>query len=350
MPNRITKNFGQYRDGAAAELHTLRNTNGLEVSVVPYGATIQKIMSPDRNGEFSDIVLGFDSIEGYIGSDAYIGSVVGRYGNRIANGKFSLGGVEYTLAQNDGSNSLHGGLKGFDKAIWGVDRIDSARSITLSHISPNSDEGFPGEVEVSVVYTLTDENELRIEYRGVTDKATPLNLTNHAYFNLAGHGSGDILGHVVEIDASEITPVNDSLIPTGELQSVAGTPFDLRRATVIGDRIDANDEQIRRAGGYDHNWVLDGEGAGPVLAARVFEPGSGRILEVLTEEPGLQFYTGNFLDGKLTGKNSVVYRRRAGFCMETQHFPDSPNQPGFPSTILRPGEVYQSTTIYRFSS
>lgn len=332
------------------ELQTLRNENGIEVSVIPYGATIQKITVPDRHGNFDDIVLGFDSIEGYVEANAYVGSVVGRYGNRIANARFVLDGEEYTLAQNDRTNALHGGVAGFDKAVWSVDRTDADQSIALSHVSPDGDEGFPGEVRVSVVYTLTDEDELRIDYRGVTDKATPLNLTNHAYFNLAGHGAGDILGHIVEIEAGAFTPVNDLLIPTGEIRSLEGTPFDFRRAMRVGDRIDANDEQIRVAAGYDHNWVLDREGPGEIFAARVYEPGSGRIMEVLTEEPGLQFYTGNFLDGSFTGKDAAVYGHRAGFCMETQHFPDSPNQPNFPSTILRPGEVYRSTTTFRFSS
>lgn len=345
-----TRDFGRCQNGATAKLHTLRNERGAELAVIPYGATIQKLRVPDRNGNYSDIVLGFDSIDGYLGSNAYFGSVIGRYANRIANGSFDLDGKEHLLGQNDGSSCLHGGFKGFDQTIWNVDRIEDATSITLSHLSPDHEEGFPGEISVSVIYTLTDANELRIDYRAVTDKATPLNLTNHMYFNLAGHDDGDILGHVVMIGAAAYTPVGDSLIPTGEIRSVEGTPFDFQRATAVGERIDTDDNQIRAAGGYDHNWVLDRKQTGLVLAARVFEPGSGRIMEVLTEEPGMQFYTGNFLDGSHVGKSGAVYGRRSGFCMETQHFPDSPNQPGFPPTILRPGEIYRTTTIYRFSS
>lgn len=330
-------------------LYTLRNSIGMEARVTPYGATIQKLTTPDREGKFEDIVLGFDTVEEYMQGSPYFGAVVGRYGNRIANARFELDGEEYTLANNNGRNSLHGGVKGFDKVQWTVDHVDS-RSIALSYISADGEEGFPGQVSAELIYTLTDDNELRIDYRATTDKATPLNLTNHSYFNLAGHDSGDILGHVVEINADAFTPVDDTLIPLGEIRAVDGTPFDFRNATAIGERVDGEDEQLGFGGGYDHNWVLNRDGDGLSMAARVSDPGSGRVMEVHTTEPGLQFYVGNFLDGSNVGKGGAVYGHRTGFCMETQHYPDSPNQVNFPSTILRPGDVYETTTVYRFSA
>ena len=333
----------------AAELHALTNASGMEVTVTNYGATVQKLIAPDRNGNRADVVLGFDTIDGYLAPHPYFGATVGRYGNRIARGKFKLDGEEYTLAINNLENSLHGGLKGYDKVIWTMDPDEGGQSITLSYVSPDGEEGFPGEVSVTVIYTLTDENELRIDYHGTTDKATPLNLTNHSYFNLAGQGNGDILGHELEIIADAFTPVDNTLIPIGEFRPVDGTPFDFRNATAIGARISEDDEQIQLAGGYDHNWVLNRRGPGLQLAARVYEPGSGRVMEVYTEEPGLQFYAGYFIGGSV-GKGGAVYEERTGFCLETQHFPDSPNQPNFPSTILQPGETYTTTTIYRFSA
>lgn len=330
---------------------TLTNANGMQGSISTYGAILQSLTAPDRNGTFADIVLGFDSIDGYVGVPHYFGAIVGRYGNRIAKGKFTLDGKDYALAVNNGTNHLHGGLNGFDKVVWSAGPVnDAGDAVTLSYVSPDGEEGYPGEVTLSVTYTLNDNNSLQIDYEGKTTAATPLNVTNHSYFNLAGPGSGDILGHVVEIAADRFTPVDSSLIPTGELKPVDGTSFDFRHPTTIGARINNAEEQIRFGFGYDHNWVLNRVGESLQLAARVYEPGTGRVMEVLTTEPGLQFYSGNFLDCKNPGKGGAVYRHRNAFCMETQHFPDSPNQAGFPSTILRPGDTYKTTTVYRFSA
>jgi aldose 1-epimerase len=275
---------------------------------------------------------------------------VGRYANRIAQGKFTLNGTEYNLAQNNGPNHLHGGLKSFDKAVWQVEEAQEGEtaSLNLSYLSRDGEEGYPGNLAVEVVYAITSQNELKIDYRATTDQATVLNLTNHSYFNLAGPGAGDILNHEVMLNADRFTPINKSLIPTGELRPVAGTPLDFTQPAAIGARIEENDEQIQQAGGYDHNFVLNAAGDLAEVAARVYEPDSGRVLELYTTQPGVQFYTGNFLDGSLTGKGGHVYHRRSGFCLETQHFPDSPNRPDFPSTVLRPGETYRQTTIYKF--
>jgi len=347
------KPFGKTNEGEAVSLYTLTNKNGMEVQITNYGGIIVSLTAPDRAGKFADVVLGFDNLEGYLKGHPFFGCITGRYANRIAGGSFTLDGKTYTLAKNNGENHLHGGLKGFDKAVWKAEPADSrdGAALKLSYLSKDGEEGYPGNLKVTVTYTLARErNELRIEYRATTDKATPINLTNHTYFNLAGQGEGDILGHVLHINADRFTPVNDKLIPTGELRSLDGSPLDFRKPTAIGARIDARYEQLGFGRGYDHNYVLNGKPGELALAARAEEPKSGRILEVLTTEPGMQLYTGNFLDGSLTGKGGKVYQRRFGFCLETQHFPDSPNQAKFPSTILRPGQEYRSTTVFRFSA
>lgn len=342
--------FGKTRDGQAVDLYTLTNALGMEVRAMTYGGIIVSIKVPDRTGKADDVALGFDSLEGYLAGHPYFGALIGRYGNRIGQARFSLDGVEYKLAVNNGPNGLHGGLKGFDKVVWQAESFDKKDSVgvVFSYTSADGEEGYPGNLKVQVTYTLTDKNELIFDYHATTDKATPVNLTNHTYFNLAGAGRRDVLGHDMMINADSITPVDATLIPTGEIRSIAGTPFDFRQATPIGQRIEADDEQIKFGGGYDHNFVLNRKGDGLSLAARVREASTGRVLEAYTTEPGVQFYTGNFLDGTKTGKGGQVYKRRFGFCLETQHFPDSPNKPGFPSTILRPGKVYASRTMYKF--
>lgn len=343
--------FGVTPDGQQVSLFTISNANGMEARVINLGGIIVSLTAPDREGNLEDVVLGFDSLDGYLAEHPYFGAIIGRYGNRIANGQFTVDGESYQLPVNNGPNSLHGGLRGFDKVVWDAEPFENDRGqgLILTYTSPDGEEGYPGNLQVRVTYTLTDENELIFDYHAVTDKATPVNLTQHSYFNLAGDGSGSILDHEVMLNASRLTVADTTLIPTGELRSVEGTPFDFRQPHRIGERIAADDEQLRFAGGYDHNFVIErAAGDSLVLAARVYEPTSGRVMEVLTTEPGVQFYTGNFLDGTLTGKNGVVYDTRTGFCLETQHFPDSPNQPSFPNTILRPGEEYRSTTVYRF--
>jgi aldose 1-epimerase len=344
-------------DGRAFDLHTLTNRNGMKVAITNYGGIVVSILVPDRHGKMADVVLGFDNPGVYPGNNdpLYFGALIGRYANRIAKARFTLDGVEYKLAQNDGDNSLHGGLKGFDKQVWKVRELSGKYpALELTYLSKDGEEGYPGDVSVKVVYTLTDSAELRIDYTATTDKDTVLCLTNHSYFNLAGQGNGDILKHVMMIDADRFTPVDATLIPTGELRKVEGTPFDFRKPTAIGMRIDQADEQLKPGGGYDHNFVLNRRGDGLTLAARVTEPESGRVLEVLTTEPGIQFYSGNFLagtiDGAIHGKGGKVYGHRSAFCLETQHFPDSPNKPGFPSTGLKPGQTYVQTTIYKFST
>lgn len=336
-------------DGQSVDLYTLTNRNQVEAAITNYGGIVVLLKTPDRQGKLADIVLGFDSLDGYLKGHPYFGAIIGRYGNRIAKGKFTLGGTEYKLAANNGENHLHGGTKGFDKVVWKA-RQAGPNQLELSYTSKDGEEGYPGNLAVRVTYTLTDTNELKIDYSGSTDKETVVNLTNHSYFNLAGAGEGDILGHEVLIRASRFTPVDAGLIPSGELKPVKGTPFDFVYTRTIGERIGTNDQQLILGKGYDHNYVLESRGGALALAARVREPASGRIMEVLTTEPGLQFYTGNFLDGSITGKGGKVYRQRYGFCMETQHFPDSPNKPEFPSVVLTPGKTYQSTTVYRFSA
>jgi len=340
-------------------LYTLKNAHGMELRVIDYGGIILSLKVPDRTGRVADVVLGFDSLGDYERESPYFGAIIGRYGNRIAGGRFTLDGQTYTLARNNGVNHLHGGVRGFDKVVWAATRFERGDStgLVFRYTSPDGEEGYPGTLRAQVTYTLTESNELIFDYEATTDRATPVNLTQHSYFNLASDGTGDILGHVVVLNADRFTPVDSTLIPTGELRSVQGTPFDFRTPMAIGARVGQNDEQLRYGRGYDHNFVLNKGGKGgtkttagdPTLAARVYEPRSGRVMEILTTEPGLQFYSGNFLDGTLRGKHGVVYRHRAGFAMETQHFPDSPNEPAFPSTTLRPGQTYRSRTIYRFS-
>ena len=338
--------WGMTPDGKTVELYTLKNNKGAEARIMNYGGVLVSLKVPDRTGAFGDVVAGLDSFQDYLKPPPYFGAIIGRYGNRIGNARFTLNGVEYKLAKNDGQNSLHGGMRGFDKRLWQANPL-SPESLELKYRSADGEEGYPGNLDVTVKYTLTDANELRIDYSAMTDKETVLNLTNHSYFNLAGEG--DILAHEVTINADRFTPIDKGLIPTGELKDVTGTPFDFRTATPIGKRIEQKDQQLIFAGGYDHNWVLNRTGDGLETVAKVTDPKSGRVMEVLTTQPGLQFYTGNFLDGTLKGKGRT-YTRRSAFCMETQHFPDSPNKPSFPSTVLKPGSTYQSTTVYRFST
>jgi aldose 1-epimerase len=341
--------FGLAPDGQPVEVFTLANATGMEVRVMSYGATILSIRVPDAQGAMGDVVLGFDSLAGYVRSSPYFGAVVGRYGNRIAKGRFMLDGKEYTLAVNNGPNALHGGLRGFDKAVWTAEPKPSDRGVGLMFalVSPDGDEGYPGRVTARVTYTVMSAgNVIVIDYEASTDQATPLNLTSHSYFNLAG--KGDILDHLLTIDADRMTPVDATLIPTGEITPVQGTPFDFRRPAAIGARIDARDQQIAHGRGYDHNFVINRSAPGLVHVARVTEETSGRTLDVSSTEPGVQFYSGNFLDGTITGKGGTTYKHRSGFCLETQHYPDSPNHPNFPSTILRPGSDYRSQTVFAF--
>ena len=340
--------FGKTPDGQAVEVFTLKNASGMEVKAIGYGGIITSLRVPDRNGKLDDVVLGFDRLDDYLKDHPFFGAIIGRFGNRIARGQFTLDGQTYKLATNNGPNHLHGGNKGFDKVVWAVEPVPGQNALRFSRTSPDGEEGYPGNLRVQVTYTLTEKNELQVDYLATTDKATPVNLTQHSYFNLAGQASGDILGHQLMLNADRYTPVSDTLIPTGELAPVAGTPFDFRQATAIGARINNEHPQIKNGQGYDHNWVLNRKGPGLQLAARVVEPTTGRTLEVATTEPGIQFYSGNFLDGKLTGKGGAVYKHRTGFCLETQHFPDSPNQPTFPSTILKPGQEYRSRTVFTF--
>lgn len=341
--------WGRTSAGQQVELYTLRNSKGMEVAITTYGARLVSIKVPDRTGKLDDVVLGFDNLDSYlkVPPDPFFGATVGRYANRIAGGRFTLEGVTYTLAKNNGPNSLHGGRVGFDKKLWTATPHND--SVLMTYFSPNGEEGYPGNLAVSVTFTLTDNNELRVQYSGTTDKDTVINLTNHSYFNLAGQGQGDVLGHILRIDADRFTPVDATLIPTGELKPVEGTPFDFRNPTRIGEHIDAKDEQIARGGGYDHNFVLNKAGSGLQLAARVVEPKTGRVLEVLTTEPGVQLYTANGLNEPQKGPGGTTYGKRSAFCLETQHFPDSPNHPAFPTTTLKVGETFRSQTVYRFS-
>ncbi len=334
-------------------LYTLKNKNGVTVTVTNYGAIITSIVVPDRDGNMGDVALGYDTVEGYINAvdKPYFGAVVGRYGNRIAAGKFTIDGEQYELAVNNGKNHLHGGVVGFDKVVWDAKPIGED-VIELSYTAKDMEEGYPGNVEVRVAYTLTDDDELRVDYHATTDRKTHLNVTQHTYFNLKGEGEGTILDHQLMINAEQFTPVDDGLIPTGELRDVTSTPFDFTSAKPIGRDIGAANQQLEFGGGFDHNWVLnkDGDKAAMTLAARLSEPTTGRVVEVHTTEPGVQFYSGNFLDGRLQGKSGKPYVHRGGLCLETQHYPDSPNQPNFPSTLLKPGKAYKSTTVFRFST
>jgi aldose 1-epimerase len=346
--------WGKTKTGQAVELYTLKNAKGAEATITTFGARVVTLRMPDRAGKFDDIVLGFDNLDGYLQTPPppYFGATIGRYGNRIARGKFKLDGKTYKLAANNGANHLHGGNIGFDKSVWTAKPGTGASvaSVAMTYLSKDGEEGYPGNLTATVTYTLTDDNELQIVYSATTDQDTVVNLTNHSYFNLAGQGEGDILGHVVMINADRFTPVDQGLIPTGELEKVDGTPFDFRQPTPIGDRIDAKDPQIALGMGYDQNFVLNRSGSSLELAARVTEPKTGRVMEVLTTEPGMQFYTSNFLDGTLKGVGGKTYPRRSAFCMETQHFPDSPNHTNFPSTTLKAGGTYHSETVYRFSA
>ncbi len=345
--------YGTTADGVAVNEYTLTNANGMEVKIITYGGIISSIKVPDRNGNMANVALGFDNLQDYETKNPYFGCITGRYANRIAEGKFSIEGEEYTLATNNGPNSLHGGLKGFDKVVWAAAEfeITDGVALELTYLSPDGEEGYPGNLDVKVVYTLTDENEIRMDYTATTDKPTVVNLTNHSYFNLAGEGAGHIYDHILMIDADQYTPVDDTLIPTGELEAVAGTPFDFHMPKAIGPGQRSNHPQIVIGRGYDHNWALNRpspDDKSLIVAARLYEPDSGRILEVWTTEPGIQFYAGNFLDGTLYGPSGHSYRQSDALALETQHYPDSPNQPEFPSTLLAPGETYETTTIYKF--
>ena len=340
--------------GKPVEMATLKNKNGMEVQAITYGGIITSLKVPDRAGKLADVVLGFDQSDQYFAEPTppFFGAIVGRYGNRIANGEFTIDGKKYPLAKNNGPNHLHGGNKGFDKVLWtlATKETPAGSAAVFTRTSPDGEEGYPGNLVARVTYTLTEKNELIVDYHATTDKPTVVNLTQHSYFNLAGEGSGTILDHELMLNADRYTPVNDTLIPTGELAPVAGTPFDFRKATAIGARIDQDNPQLKNGKGYDHNWVLNRKGTGLELAARLTDPKSGRTLEIRTTEPGVQFYTGNFLDGTIKGKNGHVYGLRTGLCLETQHFPDSPNQKKFPSTELRPGKTYDSKTVFAFSA
>jgi len=342
--------FGKTPDGTPVEIYTLREAGGIEARICTYGGILVSLKAPDRSGHLDDVVLGFDHLDGYLALNPYFGALVGRYGNRIAKAAFTLDGVTYSLAANNGPNALHGGVKGFDKAVWQVTRTHaaSAPALEVNYLSQDGEEGYPGNLRVKAVYSLTADLGLRLDFAATTDKTTIVNLTQHTYFNLAG--KGNVLGHQVQIDADRFTPVDSALIPTGELRPVAGTPLDFRRPTAIGARIEQDDEQLQRGHGYDHNFVLNHSKGNLDVIARVNEPGTGRVLEVLTTEPGVQFYTGNHLDGTIKGKSGQVYHKRAGFCLEAQHFPDSPNHPQFPTVTLHAGAVYRNTIVFRFPS
>ena len=349
----ITKqSFGKTTDGESVDLYTLKNRNGMEAKITNYGGIVVSLTAPDRNKKYADVVLGFNDLDSYLKGHPYFGAIIGRYGNRIAKGRFTLNGVEYKLAVNNGENHLHGGIKGFDKVVWTAKEMKTKAGavLSLTYLSKDGEEGYPGNLTVKVNYTLTNRDELRIDYFAQTDKDTVTNLTHHSYFNLAGEGNGDILNHQLVINANQFTPTDAGSIPTGELRNVQGTPFSFLTSTAIGARIDQDDQQLKFGGGYDHNWVVNGKSGSLRQAATAYEPTSGRVMEVWTTEPGVQFYTGNFLDGTLTGKSGKPYPKRSGFCLETQHFPDSPNKPAFPTTTLKPGKPYRSTTIYRFSA
>jgi aldose 1-epimerase len=351
-----TRSFGKLPDGRIARLFTLTSASGFQAEISDFGGTVVRLFAPDRTGRLVDVVLGFDSVERYPAESPHFGAIIGRVGNRIAGGKFSLGAKIYSLATNNSPDGipchLHGGNVGFDKILWAAElaTVAGQPALRLRYTSADGEEGYPGELSTEVTYSLTPEQGLRIDYKATTDQSTPVNLTNHSYFNLAGAGQGDVLDHEITLRASHFTPVHPGLIPTGDRAPAAGTPFDFTSTHRIGARIGADHEQLRLGSGYDHNWVLDSTDGQLALAATVYEPASGRVLEVLTTEPGIQFYTGNFLTGRLTGKSGATYAHRGGLCLETQHFPDSVNQPSFPSTLLHPGQTYRSTTVYRFSS
>ena len=344
--------FGKTVDGTSVDLYTLSNNQGMTAKITNYGATVVSLVVPDRDGNPGDVTLGYDSPQEYFSGPCYFGCIAGRYANRIAGGRFSIADQEYVLAQNDDQNHLHGGNRGFDKVVWQANEVvnGDGPGLKLTYLSPDGEEGYPGNLSATVVYTVTAKDQLRIHFSAETDKPTIVNLTHHSYFNLAGAGVGDILDHELMINAERYCPVDATLIPTGELASVRGTPLDFTQTRVIGDRIDQADEQLQIAKGYDHNWVLNKDSEQPCLAARAFERKSGRILEVYTTQPGIQFYSGNFMEDGIAGKAGKIYNHRGGFCLETQHFPDSPNWPDFPSTELKPGSTYEHTTIYQFAA
>lgn len=350
----IEKNiFGKLEDGSTVYLITLKNKNGMKADIISYGATVVSLTSPDKNNKYEDIVLGYDNLDGYIKDNAYFGSIVGRYGNRIAKGQFTLGGQKYQLTINNNENHLHGGKIGFNKKNWelvNTNENENDASSTFKYLSQDGEEGYPGNLELLVTYTLTNNNELKIDYIAKTDKITILNPTHHSYFNLTGNPNNTILDHEVMINANEFTPVNASLIPTGKLESVENTPLDFRKPKNIGNDINSDYAQIKLGLGYDHNFVINRTNNDVIKIAEVYEPTTGRFMEVFSDQPGVQFYTGNFLNGSAIGKNGIKYNYRTGFCLEAQHFPDSPNQPKFPSVTLKPEEVYKQTTIYKFSS
>lgn len=346
--------FGSLPDGRLVDLYTLTNNNGLIVKITNYGGIITELQVPDKHGQLADVALGFDSLAGYLKEHPYFGAIIGRYGNRIANGQFTINNKTYKLATNNGPNHLHGGLVGFDKKLWqaAVGPPETAE-LTLTLESEDGEEGYPGRLNIEVIYSLNNQNELTIQYTAqVKDKATPINLTNHTYFNLSGNPAKKVLDHEIQLIADYLIPVDQTLIPTGELLPLDGEPFDFRKPKSIAPDIHKDHVQLQYGGGFDHCWVLrkQAEPTAITLAARAYEPTSGRVLEVLTTEPGIQFYTGNFLDGTLIGKGGIAYQKQAGFCLETQHYPDSPNQKEFPSTLLSPGETYETTTVFRFST
>ena len=346
-----TETYGTMPDGTEIKQFTLTNASGMEMKVIEYGGIITNLTAPDKDGVFEDIVLGYDSLEAYVANNPYFGALIGRYGNRIGGAKFSLDGVEYSLATNDGPNHLHGGVKGYDKVVWTGEEVtmENGRALKLTYTSPDGEEGYPGTLAMEVIYRLGNDNSLEFDYRATTDKKTVVNLTQHTYFNLTAM-EGDILGHELVINADQITPVDATLIPTGEFMDVEGTPFDFTESKEIGLEIGAEHQQIERGGGYDHNWVLNESDEELGFAASLYDPASGRFMEVFTTEPGIQFYSGNFLNRFNRGKGGVINNYRTGLCLETQHYPDSPNQPNFPSTVLEPGEEYHTVTVYKFST
>lgn len=353
-PLPITKSdFGMMPDSTIIEKYTLKNANGVEMDVITYGGRIISLKVPDKNGKIENVVLGYNSLEDYLNdSDPFFGALIGRYGNRIAKGKFTLNGTEYTLATNNGENHLHGGVLGFDRVVWNVEPLESEKgpSLKLSYLSKDGEEGYPGNLNVTVVYALTNDNVFEVYYEATTDKATVVNLTQHAYFNLSGDFTKPILDHELTINADKYLPVDATLIPTGELADVTNTPFNFRTAKRVGKQIEADNDQLKKGLGYDHCWILNNQNNGMRFAASAYQPESGILLEIYTDEPGIQFYSGNFLDGTLPMPNGGTYAHRTGFCLETQHYPDSPNQRNFPSTVLNPGETYKTTTSFKFST
>lgn len=352
MGSITSESFGQLSDGREATLYTLTNASGMVVKITNYGGIITSVLTPDKDGTMGDVVLGYDSVEEYVAGSPFFGCITGRYANRIAAGKFTLNGETYTLATNNGPNHLHGGLEGFDKKLWDAESFENENGVgvSMTYVSPDREEGYPGTLTSRVTYTLTPANAIQIDYEATTDKPTVINLTNHSYFNLKDGGASSMLDHKMRIVADRYIPTDVGNIPLGPLETVEGTPFDFRSSTAIGDRIDADHVQIERGYGYDHTYVINDGGSSLALAAEVYEESTGRFMEVLTTEPGVQFYTGNHLNGSFTGKNDVAYERRSGFCLETQRYPDTPNQPDYPTAVLNPGETYESTTVYRFST